>query len=398
MRYDIVIIGGGLVGTGLAAALRDSGFRIALIDARMPSNNDHRLFALSASSCQFLQNLDLWQKLATHAAPIHQVHVSRQGRFGAVRLKREEARVAALGHVIPAREVETVLNDLVAALPEQICNIYRPAKLLSLTQQAACVELNIETAEGKLALEASVVIGADGTESTVRNELKIAVEETDYQQTAIVFKTSLQRSHQHIAYERFTNDGAIAMLPLPDNQCASIWSVANEKAAQLLAMDDATFLQSLQNEFGYRLGKLRAVSPRQTYPLRMRRAKQMVAGRIMLIGNAAHTLHPIAAQGFNLAVREAAALVDAFAAANGDATQVNLEKAYQQTLKQQNMSMGVSNKLPDLFSSQNALLSVVVQLGMIGLDVLSPFKQYFIKGMMGRGGAVPSLLLNMKES
>lgn len=398
MRYDIVIIGGGLVGTGLAAALRDSGLRVALIDARMPSNNDHRLFALSASSCQFLQNLNVWEKLATRAAPIHQVHVSRQGRFGAVRLKREEVRVTALGHVIPAREVETVLNELVLALPEQICKMYRPAKLLSLKQHPTHVELTVDNDKEEVILEASIVIGADGADSTVRKELNIAVEETDYQQTAIVFKTTLQRSHQQIAYERFTADGAIAMLPLPDNQCASIWTLDNARAAELLAQDDAAFLQSLQQEFGYRLGKLQAVTQRQTYPLRMRRAKQMVAGRVMLIGNAAHTLHPIAAQGFNLAVHELAALIDAIVAVNGDATQVDLQQVCLQTQKQQSMSIGVSSKLPQLFSTENAWMSVATQLGMVGLDILPPLKQYFIKGMMGRRGAMPSLLSSVKES
>lgn len=398
MRYDVVIIGGGLVGTGLAAALRESGLRIALVDARMPSNNDHRLFALSASSCQFLKNLAVWDKLSADAAAIHQVHVSRQGRFGAVRLKREEVHAAALGYVIPACKVEMALNELVGSLPDHVCKMYRPAKLLSLSQQAKHVDLNIELNNEVITLQASIVIGADGAESTVRNELKIDVDETDYNQTAIVFKTTLQRSHQHIAYERFTDDGAIAMLPLPDNQCASIWTADNDKAAALLAMSDETFLSELQSEFGYRLGRLLAVSQRQTYPLRMRRAKKMVSGQVILIGNAAHTLHPIAAQGFNLAVHEAAALVDAFAAAKGDMSQVGLERVCQQTQQQLTMSAGVSSQLPSLFSAENALMSVMVQLGMVGLDIVSPLKQYFIKGMMGRAHAVPSLLLNMKES
>jgi 2-octaprenyl-6-methoxyphenol hydroxylase len=398
MRYDIVIIGGGLVGTGLAAALRNTGLQIALIDARLPSNNDHRLFALSASSCQFLQNVDVWQTLAAKASPIHQVHVSRQGRFGSVRLKREEVRAATLGHVIPARDVETALNDLVAALPETTCKIYRPAKLLSLTQHASYVELVIEAQGEKNTVEASLVIGADGAESTVRSELGIALEEVDYQQTALVFKTTLQRSHQQIAYERFTDNGAIAMLPLPDNQCASILTLDNAKAAEWLALDDESFIQTLQREFGYRLGRLQAVSQRYTYPLRMRRAKQAVDGRVMLIGNAAHTLHPIAAQGFNLAVHEVAALADILTAANGDMHAVNLAQVHQQSSKQQSMSMGVSSKLPQLFSKENAWLSVAAQLGMVGLDIFSPLKQIFIKGMMGQSGAMPSLLMNVKES
>jgi len=397
MHYDVVIIGGGLVGTGLAAALQHTGMRVALVDARMPSNNDHRLFALSASSCQFLQNLNLWDGLKQKASPIHQVHVSRQGRFGSVRLNREEVHASALGHVIPAKEVERALNELVAALPNEVCTIYRPAKLLSLTPAESQVELTLETAKEQIQLTAGIVIGADGTESTVRNELQIAVEEVDYEQTAIVFKTTLHRSHLNIAYERFTEDGAIAMLPLPNNQCASIWSVENDKAHDLLAMSDSEFLQNLQHEFGYRLGRLEAASPRFSYPLRMRKAKKAVLGRVMLIGNAAHTLHPIAAQGFNLAVHEVAALVDALAAAKYQTSAGVLTAAYQQSQKQFKMSANVSSKLPRLFASENSWLSVMLQLSMVGLDVLPPIKNYFIKGMMGHSGVVPSLLLNTKD-
>src|SRR5579883_942585 len=220
MHYDLIIVGGGLVGAGLAAALPDK--RIALIDAKLPSQDDPRLFALNYGSCQFLQHLGLWPMLAAHAAPIHQVHVSYQGRFGAVRLTREDAHLPTLGHVIPARFIEAALHDKLASSIH--ITLYRPAKLISLHQQEGRVTLTLDTAIGQKILHAPLVIGADGTESTVRSQLNIPITVVDYHQSAIVTRTTLKRSHHHIAYERFVDNGAIAMLPLVGNECATIWT------------------------------------------------------------------------------------------------------------------------------------------------------------------------------
>ena len=324
-RYDLVIVGGGLVGAGLACSLSGLGLSLALIDARQPSANDPRLFALNKSSCQFLTNLGLWPLLAANAAPIQQVHVSHQGRFGAVRLRNSEVGVSSLGHVIPAHYIETALNNTLQNLPS--LTLYRPALLKTLTQANDIATLTLEQAGEIKTIEASLVIGADGAESFVREQANIPTQTFDYQQCAIVTRTTLQRSHKHIAYERFLKTGAIAMLPLyseSKHECATIWTTEKKHADELMAMTEFEFLQTLQHEFGYRLGRLQQIAARHVFPLRMLRAEKAVEQNVLLLGNALHTLHPIAAQGFNLALYEVAALADGIK--NRLATQARAKK------------------------------------------------------------------------
>lgn len=398
MGYDLIIVGGGLVGAGLAAALRQSGLHIALIDARLPSNDDPRLFALNNGSCQFLNNLGLWDKLAPYAAPIHQVHVSYQSHFGAVRLHREDIHLPALGHVIPARFIEAALNEELTSLPN--FTLYRPVKLTALHQEEGKATLTLEMEEGEKMLQSSIVIGADGTESTVRSQLNIAAEIFDYHQSAIVTHTSLQRSHQHIAYERFNAKGAIAMLPLTHHSCATIWSADTKTIGELTALSEKAFLQRLQKEFGYRLGRLQKISKRYVFPLRMVRAENTVTQCVFLLGNSAHTMHPIAAQGFNLALYEVAALVEGMMeriAKHEFISAADLQQISERIQKQQAASIGISHRLSQLFSGKSLLMSMALQLGMIGLDIAAPIKKKFTEGMTGKTGNVPRLLLSANE-
>lgn len=395
LRYDLIIVGGGLVGAGLAVALRESGLRIALVDSRLPSSDDPRLFALNSGSCQFLDNLKLWPALSRHASAIHEVQVTHKGRFGAVRLQCKEVNLPNLGHVIPAHFIEAALNEALLSLPD--CTVYRPAKLHQLEQDSQCARLQIVTEEGEKTLEAAIVIGADGTESTVRSQLQMKTELFDYQQSALVTKTKLKRSHQHIAHERFVKSGAIAMLPLIDDECATIWSADHETIEKLKALSEVEFLQTLQHEFGYRLGRFEKISRRHVFPLRMVRAEKAVEGCVLLLGNAAHTLHPIAAQGFNLALFEVAALQEgimAKTAKNEAFSAADLQEIGARTLKQQATSIGVSHRLSRLFSQQSPLIGLGLQWGMIGLDVMTPIKKRFIESIMGRTGRVPGLLLS----
>ena len=386
MHYDLIIIGGGLVGAGLAAALRDSDKRIALIDARMPSNEDPRLFALNHGSCAVLKNLGLWPQLTSHAEAIHQVHVSKRGQFGAVRLHREDVALAYLGYVIPACYIEAALNALLLSLEN--VTIYRPAVLTELTQQADMNQVTINIDGEFVSMTSPIVLGADGTESTVRAQLKIDAEVIEYGQHAIVTRTELQRHHRHVAYERFNEHGAIAMLPLAENECATIWTADQSAAASLMALSDADFLQALQREFGYRLGRLMSIKRRHTFPLRMVRAKQNVKAGVMLLGNAAHTLHPIAAQGFNVALYEVATLAEILRQENT----VDLHAVWLQVEKQMGASMTMSHQLADLFNHSSLLLKYVLPIGMVGLDKTPALKRLFMTKLLGRSGRVPPLL------
>ncbi|MBV9576158.1 MAG: FAD-dependent monooxygenase [Gammaproteobacteria bacterium] len=395
MYYDLIIVGGGLVGAGLAAALRSSGLQIALIDARLPSNDDPRLFALSDSSCQFLKNLGLWPSLSAYAAPIRTVHVSYQGHFGAVRLRSEEVQLQALGHVIPARYIEAALHASLNSLAD--FTLYQPATLKSLQQLENEVHLTVMTQEGEKQLTAPLLIAADGADSTVRKELNMAANVFDYEQSAIVTKTLLKRPHQGIAYERFNANGAIAMLPLVDDECATIWTVDNEIATTLMQLSDEAFLQHLQRTFGYRLGRLQRVSQRHLFPLKKISVEKNVEKNIFLLGNAAHTLHPIAAQGFNLAIYEVALLVEGLKEkilSQQAFTARDLQQISERAQKQQAISMGLSHRLSRAFTSHSVFFSMALQMGMIGLDILTPVKKLFIKKIMGKIGNVPHLLLD----
>jgi len=353
MHYDLVIVGGGLVGASLACALADLPLKIALIDAKIPTNNDARLFGLNYSSCLFLKNLNLWPALQSYVSPIHEVHVSYQGHFGAVRLKRDELLLPELGHVIPAYIIEMALNKKL--LSQKNITLYQPALLKKLTQDNQ-VTLMIEQNGKEEIIKSNLVIGADGVQSTVRDLLNIKTNNIDYQQTALVMRTTLQKEHASIAYERFMKTGAIAMLPLPNKEYATIWTVDNSLLAELKAISDEDFLLRLQKEFGYKLGKFIKVSERHHYPLKQVQAEKSLDQHVFLLGNALHALHPIAAQGLNLALYEVAVLVDgikAHLALSKALTANDLLDISQVLEKQQAISVGVSHRLSQWFATDS---------------------------------------------
>jgi 2-octaprenyl-6-methoxyphenol hydroxylase len=385
MQFDVIIIGGGMVGAAMACALQNSPLKIALIDASpLDAGDDHRLIALNHSSICILSNLKIWPALSPHAAAIQEIHVSHRGHFGMTKLHASDANLPFLGYVVPAKFINK-------ALYEQFNNVtlFRPATLNSLQQDEQGVTINVTIANQEQELTANVILGADGTQSTVRQLLNIATQVTDYQQSALVTTTTLSRSHQHVAYERFQQQGAIAMLPLQDNAVATIWTDSTTNIAHLLQLDENAFLEKLQNEFGYRLGKLQHISARYTYPLRMVQAEHKIKQRVLLLGNAAHTLHPIAAQGLNLALFEVAVLADYFleTAEKGVAL-----KDFASS--EQSISTRLSHQLSSVFSHDFLPINTARSLGMIGLDLCQPLKKYFIQKTLGhsQSKALPSLI------
>lgn len=372
MRYDIIIVGGGMVGAAMACALQPFNFRVALIDATEIPAEDHRLIALNHSSFSLFNNLGIWSALAPHAAAIEEIHVSNAGHFGTTRLNASEIDLTALGYVVPAKNINAALY---ANLNKT--DILRPATLTHLDKESVTIEINSK----QQMLETSIIIAADGTHSTVRKILAIPTETIDYKQKALVTVTELQRDHQNIAYERFQSSGAIAMLPLVGQRVATIWSDDEEKIAQLMQLSDEDFLAHLQKQFGYRLGRLKKIQQRFTYPLKFIKAKEFIKDNAILIGNAAHTLHPIAAQGLNLALHEIAILADFLS------TQA-VEKLslvdFSTSFNQQKFSMNLSHKLTQLFSADFFLANTLRQTGMIGLDLCTTAKRKFVLSTMGK--------------
>lgn len=378
MKYDIAIVGGGMVGAAFACALANTPLRIALIDAAASHSNDHRLIALNYASCEFFKKLNLWLQLAPHASAIQEVHVSNRGHFGTTRLSAAEMDVEQLGHVVPAREINTALYARLDEL-ENI-DILRSAKLTTLIQHENHIDLTLQLESGQELIESAIVIGADGTFSTVRDLINIPTETIEYQQKALVTITELQRDHHNIAYERFLPNGAIAMLPLTEQCAATIWSGDEKYIDELLKLSDQDFLEILQNTFGFRLGKLLKTQQRFSYPLRFIRAKQQIKDRVILIGNAAHTVHPIAAQGLNLALYEVDVLAEHFK--KQPSQELTLENL-PDFLKQQNLSMNLSHRLTQLFSTDFFVVNAAKQWGMMGLDLCTFAKKRFGKGMLG---------------
>lgn len=377
MEFDIVIVGGGMVGAAMALALRDSPYKIALIDATpLETKEDHRLIALTYNSYCLFKNLNIWESLAPFAEPIHKVHVSHRGHFGTTVLNANDLNLATLGYVVPAKYInEALYNQL------NHVEILRPAKVISLFQEAEKVSMTVETSEDEKELAATIVIGADGTLSTIRDLLNIPTKIIDYQQSALVTVTDLQRSHSNVAYERFQQEGAIAMLPLVGNRAATIWTNNNEMITHLMQLSDMDFLETLQKQFGYRLGRFHAVSERFRYPLKLVQANESIQDRVILIGNAAHTLHPIAAQGLNLALSEIAEIAEHFKLCSispGQFSELALRiKRFSKKSTQ------LSHHLSWIFSKDFFILNQARKFGMLGLDICKPLKKHFTRQAIG---------------
>jgi 2-octaprenyl-6-methoxyphenol hydroxylase len=380
MHYDLIIIGGGLVGKSLACALRHTSLKIALVDAAKLDRPDPRLIALNYGSFSFLESLGLGPLLQPKSAAIQAVHVSHRGRFGISRLEAQKIQLPALGYVVRAQHINESLDHILLKTQEVNYTELRPAKVKALELHEEKTALTVEQ-EGKTTrITGSLILAADGTGSTIRKLLNFETETIDYEQSALVTTSTLGRSHHHIAYERFLEDGALAMLPLHNEDsrhftCATIWTASTKTIAALAHLDEAAFLQTLQTQFGYRLGQLKCISERHVFPLQFIQVKNPLKGNVLLLGNAAHTIHPLAAQGLNLALYELAHLTQLLL--KNIATQQPLQQglAEKRTQFQPRANLLFSHYLNQLFSSENLGLNFARQLGMVGLDLCPPIKK-----------------------
>jgi len=312
--YDIAVVGGGLAGASLACALADTGLSIALIeavpfDAPADANMQARTTALAWGTRALFDQLGLWGDMAHDAAPIKRLHVSQQGRFGSVRVNASDYDLPALGYVLPNLTMIEALRARLAAMPE--VDVIAPARFETLTRDTAAGRIEIHCAgqdgDSEI-LRTRLLVGADGARSSVRDALGIGARTDDYHQRAIVTIIKPERPHAGNAYERFTPDGPVALLPRTRDTCAVVWTLPSERAEQLCAADEDAFTDALQAAFGQRLGALELAGPRGSYPLARVLCDSAAVERAVLIGNAGHALHPAAAQGFNLAIRDALVL------------------------------------------------------------------------------------------
>ncbi|MGW8127722.1 MAG: 2-octaprenyl-6-methoxyphenyl hydroxylase [Stenotrophomonas sp.] len=393
--HDVVIVGGGLVGASLAIALDRLGLDVALVEATpagaLPAVFDQRNLSFAAATVNALTALGVMQRLQGPPGPIRRIHVSRAGDFGRVLLDAGDYGRDAFGQVVVARDfghaLEARLGDL------QRLTRYRPATFVGLGD---CVDgrrqVRIADAAGERSLRARLVVGADGTRSAVRQALGIEASEHDYLQTLLVARVRAAQAPDGTAWERFTDTGPTALLPRGDRHYGLVHGVAREEAEAVMALDDAAWLARVQAVLGWRAGRLLESGPRSAYPLVQVLARQLVGERALLLGNAAQTIHPLGAQGFNLGLRDALTLAELIGDAACDPGADALLRAYvQRRAPDREQTLAFSDGLARLTGNPAPLLRPLRSLGLVAAAQAAPLQSFLVGGAMGFRGQVPAL-------
>lgn len=389
--FDVLIVGGGMAGASLAIALKESQLKIGLIEAKsletdsQPSYDD-RGIALSYGSQRIFDTMGIWSHIAQHASPIHHIHVSERGRFGVTRLSAEQEQVPALGQVITARHLGHSLNRQLLQLNN--LTLFCPATVTSVLTETDKVKVILGNGA---TLETKLIVAADGRDSTIRHCLKLGAWEQDYNQVAVTANISTDKPHQAWAYERFTASGPMALLPMTDKRSSLVWTVKAGEQELLLAMSEQAFLKQLQSEFGYRAGRFTRVGQRNSHPLILMQTDMPVQPRIVFIGNAAHSLHPIAGQGFNLGLRDVAVLAEHLFNAK-DCGAAELLKNYQDQRQQdQDQVVKSTDHLVKLFSNNIPVLGHLRGAGLTLVEAMPVMKHWLATKSMGLAQAQPKL-------
>ena len=400
--FDIVIVGGGMVGASLGVALAPLGLKVALVeavphDAATQPSFDERTTALSNGSRRILQTLGAWPEVSSAATPIRKIHVSDQGRFGFARIDAAEQGLEAMGYVVPNRALGFALWSRLQA--GGAVQIFCPAQVGPITVGEDGVELKILQADGIVtAIDTRLVVAADGVQSAVRSAFGVDAQVRDYEQTAVITTVLPQRFHDHVAYERFTGSGPLALLPLEGGRCTLVLTLNRAAADAAMAWSDQEFLAELQRRFGFRLGRFLKVGRRVPYPLSLSRATHTSAGRCAIIGNAAQGLHPVAGMGFNLGLRDVACLAELIADHHGelsfDAGARGLLVEYDAwRAADRGGVIAFTDGLVRLFANPLGAVQRLRNLGLLAFDLLPPAKASLSRLSSGAGGhaRVPKL-------
>lgn len=416
-QHDIVIVGGGTVGCTLALALIQLFEQasltqlpsIAIVESYEYQENqahpgfDGRAIALARQSLDFLYQLGLQQKIDAITESIQHIHVSDQGHLGQCELDAKSLHVPALGRVIELHDFGRILHSaLQSESAKRYITWYCPDQIKALNIQAGEVQLNLDSGAH---ISTGLLLATDGGESGTRKLLNIEPETRDYHQVALITNIRTSQPHQNRAFERFTQHGPLAFLPMTDNRCSVVWTLTEGDEKALLEASEPNFIQRLQAEFGYRLGEIVQIGQRSVYPLRLSRCLGEHLHRAALLGNAAQTLHPIAGQGFNLGIRDVQDLVLCLGKAIKDPHCINESQAtkagidfgaysvlseFRRVRKQDaDTTIGATHGLVQLFSNRDVPLVIARNLGLAGLQCMSPMKARFAQRAMGKRATSP---------
>lgn len=393
-HFDVAIVGGGLVGASLAVALRTLPLRVALIEAFAPDSAaqpsfDERTTALGNASRRVFEALGLWSALSAEAAPITDIHVSDAGRYGFARLAAREFNLDALGYVVPNRVLGRELWRAIAQTPG--LKTFMPARLGEVVIESECARLQLDQGGRSIPITAKLVVAADGAQSLVRKAAGVGASVDDYGQVALVASLRTDQRNDGVAFERFTAAGPMALLPIRalDSQAwrTLVWAAKPGEAERLQQLPASEFLREWQQAFGWRAGRALQLGARASYPLALTRSEGAVAPRVVLLGNAAQALHPVAGQGFNLGLRDVAELAELLAGA-GDADIGAVEWLAQFAAGRSSDREGVirfTDTLVRVFSSDQRLAAAARDAGLLLFDLLPPAKRALSQVSLGFG-------------
>lgn len=396
---DVAIVGGGMVGASLALALRDTDLRVALVegfapDAAAQPSFDDRTTAIGNGSRAVFEGLGVWPRMAGEAGVIRAIHVSDAGRFGFARLEAADLGLDAFGSVLPNRVIGRALWDALAQAPRLAT--FMPARPVDVQAGAEGASLEVERADGsRTTVRASLLVAADGAQSTLRAALRLPSHVEDYGQVAVVANVAANRPHDGTAYERFTPIGPLALLPLADGSYTVVWARTPEDAAAARAMPEAQFLAQLQQRFGWRAGRFVRVGKRVAYPLALTRSDATHGTRLVLIGNAAQALHPVAGQGFNLGLRDAATLAELLVDARARGADIGSEAVLARFAAARAADRrGVTeftDRLVKLFRDDRPGVGALRDLGLLLFDLSPSAKRALSRVSWGFAGRLPRL-------
>lgn len=403
---DILLIGAGLVGTSLVVALRGHGLRIGVLEHHLPSvmtttSTDSRPIALSYGSQVILQSLGLWENLAAHACPIRAVHVSDQGALGRIYFQAQELEVPALGYVIPYDDLQRALYQRAAS--QEHVTFTAIEEILSIDCGDGGATVIAKTAQGEQIFHAELLVASDGTHSTVRKLLSIEAEEKNTDDVALTALITLREAHQSIAYERFTKVGTLALLPLSDNKkYRLVWTLPKTEADRMMQWSSTQRIAHLQQIFQNRIPLIESIQLSHQYPITTVIASEKIRSGLVLLGNAAQTIYPLAAQGFNLALRDVAVLSeiisDARAAVQSLGDRRVLQAYADWRAEDQQHTVSITDRISEIAGLHWPLIKRVRGLGLLATDLLLPIKKRLARQLMGLAGRLPKLARGVKLS